>query len=140
MKKLLIILFISLIILLSGCELIYGGCPQCYCPEKVCPSCPKCEDIKPKDKLLIVEFRGWKVYDSYEGKAGNAYAILNPNDRKVLAEIETHCYDEDKNEIPSSDKWKVFIDAKSEAFNGRYWYTNCLDRSMGTVVTAKIID
>ncbi len=139
MKKIILLSLLSIIVLfIVGCK-DCPSCPACVqrlCPEKICPSCPKCEDIKPQDKDLIVEYKGWK--DGY-----NTYSILNPNQRKVLAQIETICYDGDDNEIPNNDKGKYFIDAMSglndNMLGSGLWRANCPEDHKKTSVKATII-
>lgn len=147
-KKYFLIGTMLIIILVSACESRpILECPkpiECQkCPEKICPSCPSCEEVKQQDKPLIVEYRGYKI-DESKGEAYNRYSILNPNDRKILALIKTYCYDENDTETVN-EKEKHFIEGKSEAFynptfGSGYWYAKCPKGWKKTRVEAEIID
>lgn len=148
MKKYCILISI-LFVLIAACEKTNTTlstskmveCPKC--PEKTCPTCLSCDESRSKNKPLIVDNRGFKIVDKLTGEGYFAYGILNPNDHKVLADIKTHCYDNNGKETISKEE-KSFIEAQSEwGYTGslgvRNWVANCPQGSSNIRVSADII-
>ena len=153
-KKYLLTGIIIIVTLVSAC----ANSPVLECPkptecpkwpEKICPSCPSCEEVKQQDKALIVEFKDTQRVINLDGPAHyyNAYSIINPNDRRVLVSIKTWCYD--ANDTETTYESKHFIDERSEYYNNydgsHYYYATCSEGQPDvywkkTRVEAKITD
>lgn len=142
------IILIGTILLVSSCTNVTPTLSECpnsiecpKCPEKICPSCPSCEEAKQQDKPLIVEYKGVEQPPLESGYYGT-YRIINPNDRKVLINIKVYCYD--ANDTERIYESEYFIDARSEFYNkqygGNYFYAICVGGWKQHKIETKIID